>query len=344
MKKPIDIRDGAVGASDDRSTAATCHHLPIIDVSTLINGSADRKSIAVAIRQACSTHGFFYAVNHGIPASVVENLLMQTRTFFDLPMSEKRALNLSQSSVKHGFEPLRAQTLEAGAPADVKEGFYMGRETPEDGIFRGPNQWPSGLPEFRAAMEDYYARMLHLATSLMKGLALSLGLDECHFDAFCHEAFARLRLLHYPPDAKPGEKGAGAHTDFGGLTILLQDDCGGLQVRHPSTDEWIDAKPIEGAFVINLGDMISRWTNDKYRSTLHRVINLSGKERYSIPFFFHGNPSHVVKCIPTCLSAGESPKYETVTVAEHFKEKFGSSYGRTADVLPPASELPHELL
>ena len=300
--------------------------VPLIDVSALLDPLADRKAVTDQLRRACATSGFLYATNHGIPQKLTNAAFAEARSFFDLSMEEKSSLDLANSSVKHGYEPLRAQTLEAGAPPDVKEGFYVGRESPADGVYRGPNQWPVSRPEFRVVMEDYYGRMLHLAEALMRGIALSLDLDENHFNDFCRDPYARLRLLHYPPDAAPGEKGAGAHTDFGGLTILLQDDCGGLQVQDPYTGTWVDAAPVEGAFVVNLGDMISRWTNDKYRSTLHRVINSSGRERYSIPFFFHGNPGHLVECIPTCLDNGEAPKYARVSVAEHFRAKFSYSY------------------
>ncbi|MGI4747591.1 MAG: isopenicillin N synthase family dioxygenase [Janthinobacterium lividum] len=306
--------------------------VPLIDVSALLKSTADRKSVANQLRIACSESGFFYATNHGVPQSLMNAVFAEARSFFDLSMDEKIVLDLAHSSVKHGYESLRAQTLEAGASPDVKEGFYIGRETPADDVYRGPNQWPIRRPEFRAAMEDYYGHMLHLAEALMRGIALSLDLDENRFADFCRDPYARLRLLHYPPNTAPGEKGAGAHTDFGGLTILLQDNCGGLQVQDPSTGTWIDATPVAGAFVVNLGDMISRWTNDKYRSTLHRVINSSGRERYSIPFFFHGNPEHTVECIPTCLDSGEAPKYARVSVAEHFKKKFGSSYVKAGSV------------
>lgn len=120
--------------------------------------------------------------------------------------------------------------------------------------------------------------------------------------------------------------GAGAHTDFGGLTILLQDDVGGLQVK--GSDGWIEAPPIDGAFVINLGDMISRWTNDRYRSTLHRVVNRSGRERYSIPFFYSGNPDHEVSCIPTCLAPGEKPRHEPIRVQDHMRAMYQRTYAK----------------
>lgn len=139
-----------------------------------------------------------------------------------------------------------------------------------------------------------------------------------------------LRLLHYPParPEEPDEMGAGAHTDFGGLTILLQDDNGGLQVRDPHGKGWIEAPPIPGAYVVNLGDMIARWTNDRYVSTLHRVINRSGNERYSIPFFYTGNPDTMVECLPTCLAEGETPKYPPVTTLEHLRAMYARTYTR----------------
>jgi isopenicillin N synthase-like dioxygenase len=163
----------------------------------------------------------------------------------------------------------------------------------------------------------------------MIGLALSLRLPENYFDAFNRDPLSTMRLLHYPlhpADALKGQAGAGAHTDFGTLTLLLQDENGGLQVRDAG-DSWINATPLPGTFVFNIGDAIARWTNDLYRSTVHRVVNVSSKRRYSIPFFYSGNADYLMECLPGCLKAGESPKYPTVTVEQHMAAMYRKTYG-----------------
>jgi len=178
-------------------------------------------------------------------------------------------------------------------------------------------------------MQAYLNVMLDLSARMMGGIALSLDLPEQYFAGFCNDAMATVRLLHYPPQpagARPGQKGAGAHTDFGGLTLLRQDNVGGLQVWDQASDGWIHADPLPGTYVVNLGDMISRWTNDRYRSTIHRVVNASGRERYSVPFFYTGNYAHKVECIPTCLGPGETPKYPPITVEAHMREMYRQTY------------------
>jgi isopenicillin N synthase-like dioxygenase len=193
----------------------------------------------------------------------------------------------------------------------------------------GANQWPAERPSFRPVMLDYLDVMVDLSARLMRGIALSLDLPEDFFADFCSDAMVTVRLLHYPPQpaqARPGQKGAGAHTDFGGLTLLRQDNVGGLQVWDHRADGWIHADPVPGSFVVNLGDMIARWTNGRYRSTVHRVVNASGRERYSVPFFFSGNFAHKVECIPTCLPPGQSAKYPPTTVEGHMRAMYRKTY------------------
>lgn len=311
--------------------------LPVIDVSGLRSAdAADRRVVAAAIRSASLDKGFFYIAGHGIDPALIEATLAASRAFFALPAEEKLALDLHRSAAARGYEPLQAQTLEPGTPPDLKEGFYIGTEAAADdprvlaGEYKlGPNQWPPILPAFRPVMESYFAALGRLGETLMRGIALSLDLDEESFAPFCDDALMRLRLLHYPPqpaNAAPGQKGVGAHTDFGGVTILLQDPSGGLQVYDQATASWIHADPIDGTYIVNLGDLIARWTNDVYRSTLHRVVNTSGRDRYSVPFFFHGNPNYVVRCLPSCCEPGQQPKYPPATVRQHFEERYRQSY------------------
>jgi isopenicillin N synthase-like dioxygenase len=221
------------------------------------------------------------------------------------------------------------QRLEAGAQFDRKEGFMLGSDLPpEDPRVlagwpqHGANQWPAGMPEWRDTIEGCHAKLLTLARTIMRGLALSLDVAEDYFEDFARDPIASLRLLHYPPqpsDAGNDARGAGAHTDWGGITILLQDATGGLQV-HDSGEDWIDAPPIPGTFVVNLGDLMPRWTNGLYRSTMHRVINRSGRERYSAAFFFDGRGDYVSEVIPTCLAPGETPKFAPLSVNAHLAE------------------------
>ncbi len=312
--------------------------LPVIDISGL-DGPNDAQSglVVSQIRSACLEHGFFYITGHGVAPALIQRVLAAARLFFAQPLDDKLSLDKAHSPANRGYERLRGQTLEPGAPADLKEGFYLGPDLPADdprvraGKFNhGANQWPPGLDDFAPAMDAYAREMKRIVVRLMRLLALSLDLPEDHFDAFCADPHYGLRLLHYPPQpaqAAPGEKGAGAHTDFGAMTILLQDDHGGLQVLDRKSGAWIHADPLPGSFVVNLGDLIARWTNDTYKSTLHRVVNMSGQERYSIPFFFSGNIDHIVECLPTCRPDRQPPLYAPLTVEAHLRAMYGKTYG-----------------
>jgi len=311
--------------------------LPVIDISGLSSGSlADRQAVGAQLHAACVDKGFFYICNHGVSESLIGDVFAEAASFFALPVEQKAEVDRAKSKANRGYEPLQGQTLEPGAPPDLKEGYYIGPDhRPDDprvvaGMFNhGANQWPSQRPNFRPVMQAYLNVMLELSARMMSGIALSLDLPEDYFAHYCSDVMATVRLLHYPPHpphALPGQKGAGAHTDFGGLTLLRQDNNGGLQVWDQSTDAWIHADPVPATFVVNLGDMIARWTNDTYRSTVHRVVNTSGRERYSVPFFYTGNYAHKVECIPTCLAAGEKPKYPPTTVEAHMREMYRRTY------------------
>lgn len=307
--------------------------LPIIDVSGLRSDAIARRAVARELRAACVDKGFFYIKGHGVPPALTEAMVAQSRAFFALPMEQKLALNFANSSCRHGYEPLRAQTLEPDAPPDLKEGFLTGEDLAadhptvlNDPLNVGPNQWPPQLPSLKEVMLSYLTEMKGLSKTLMRGLALSLDLEETYFDDFCRDPILTLRLLHYPPqpaNPEPNEKGCGAHTDWGGITILLQDDAGGLQVQEDG--EWVSAPPVPGTFNVNIGDLFARWTNNVYRSTLHRVVNISGRDRYSVPFFLDGRSDHLVSCIPSC--AGAARHFPDTTVRGHLEEMVRRSYG-----------------
>jgi isopenicillin N synthase-like dioxygenase len=316
-------------------TMPTAEHLPVIDISGLAGTAMARQAVARELRQASTATGFFYIAGHGVPAALIEQLLAQSRLFFALPVEQKLALVTDKSPCHRGYEPLRIQTLEPGTPPDLKEGFQIGLDLAadhpavrNDPVNHGANQWPAQLPQFHDVMMSYLGEVMSVASRVMRGLALSLDLDEDYFDAFCDTPVALLRLLHYPPqppNPAPGEKGCGAHTDWGGVTILLQDSAGGLQVRA-ADGSWIAAPPIPGTFVVNIGDLFARWTNNLYRSTMHRVINTSGRDRYSVPFFFDGASDHLVSCIPTCCQPGEARQFPDITVRGHLEEMVRRTY------------------
>ncbi|WP_410003479.1 isopenicillin N synthase family dioxygenase [Marinobacter sp. F3R11] len=310
--------------------------LPVIDMSLLTGTDQQRQQLARSLADVCLHTGFFYVSGHGIPETLISRVFEESQALFNLPESEKEAINKSFSKANRGYEPLKGQTLEPGSPPDLKEGFYIGQELDETdprviaGRFnQGANQWPQSLPAFRDTMTEYFEALNELSSRIMEALALSLGLAHDFFEDFCRQPLSTLRLLHYPPqppNPAPGEKGCGAHTDFGGITVLLLDDKPGLQVWDIKGDRWINADPVPGTFVVNLGDMIARWTNDRYRSTLHRVVNTSGAERYSVPFFYSGNPDHQVSCLPTCLAEGDQPHYPPTTVEAHLMDMYRRTY------------------
>ncbi len=286
--------------------SADLHALPVIDLAA--PDYPDR------MRDACLAHGFFYVVGHGVPVAMTSAVIADSGRLFALTDDEKQAIAKSSLNGR-GFARLGGRALDGGGLIAVKQEFYVGREYPSDDP--DGNRWPTGLPGFRERMLDYIDAMHGLAERLMGALALSLGLPHDHFAAFCHQPIAALRLVRYPPEGAE----AGAHTDFGALTILLQDDGGGLQVFDRATGGWIEATPIDGAFVVNLGDLMERWTNGRYRSTPHRVVHRPGAARMSAPFFFSGAPDHPVEALPSCLAAGESPACEPTTPKRHLNER-----------------------
>jgi len=267
--------------------------LPVIDVAPLVANRGDLVGVARAIATACTESGFFYVSGHGIPEALGERLERLSREFFALPVEEKLALHMQFGGPAwRGYFGL-GDELTQGRP-DQKEGLYFGTELPANdprfaqGLpLHGANQFPH-IPEFRETVLDYIDHATRLGHALMAGIALSLGLEAEYFhQRYTRDPLILFRIFHYPalPTADDGVLwSVGEHTDYGILTILRQDETGGLQVK--SGGDWIDARPIPGTLVCNIGDMLDRMTGGRYRSTPHRVRNPGRSGRLSFPLFF----------------------------------------------------------
>ena len=293
--------------------------LPLIDLTAAPAQVA--RQIDIALREV----GFFCIVGHGVPQAVQAAAFSAGRRFFGLPLQAKERWHINLSSHKRGYDPIGWQSLDPGQPPDVKESFYMGRAS------HGPNPWPDValVPGFQAACEAYSNAMLTLAQRLMGLFELALDLPAGHFNTFMQDPTCTTRLLRYPPQPatpEPGQIGCGAHTDWGALTLLAQDDAGGLQVQPPGqqqTGNWLDVPPHPGALVVNVGDMMQRWTNDRWPSTLHRVINHhAGRDRQSIAYFFDLDGSAAIEPLAVCVDATHPARYGPITAADHLQAMY----------------------
>ena len=299
--------------------------LPVIDCDGLEAGDpAAVARVAAAIGAACRSLGFFYVRNHGVPERLIEAVFAASAAFFARPEAEKAALDMGRVGANRGYVAFRAEALDPSRPGDLKEGFNLGFDPPGE---PERNAFPD-LPGFRAIMLDYFAAAGALGDRLLGAVARDLGVAEDFFAGQFARPMSTLRLLHYPPQppsAEAGQIGAGEHTDYGCLTLLMTDAVGGLEVRTRS-GRWIAAPPVEGAYVVNIGDCLMRWTNDVYVSTPHRVVNRGGRERYSVPFFVDPDPDAVVAAIPGTVAAGAVPKYPPITALAHLTAKLDASY------------------
>jgi isopenicillin N synthase-like dioxygenase len=275
--------------------------LPVIDVSTLVE-HGDPRAAAGEIEAACRDSGFFYVTGHGVPGELVRRLDAVSREFFELPEAEKNEIAMAKGGrAWRGFFPIGAE-LTSGRP-DIKEGIYFGTELDrmdprvQAGLpLHGPNLFPRQLPQFRPIVLEYLDAMTGVAQAVLRGIAVSLGLAAHYFESsYTANPTVLFRIFHYPPQPAGTEDwGVGEHTDYGLLTLLAQDDNGGLEVY--TRTGWVPAPPVKGTFVCNIGDMLDRLTGGWYRSTPHRVRNISGRQRLSFPFFF--DPDFTAKVPP----------------------------------------------
>ncbi|KAJ7480549.1 hypothetical protein FB451DRAFT_1237868 [Mycena latifolia] len=310
--------------------------IPVIDLSTIAStDSVVRRALVDEIKHACTDVGFFYVKNHGIPTPVIDRALALMRRFFDLPLAAKLEMENTKSANFKGYSPVLSGNNDPNGAGDLQEGFEFGFEAPDgagqdDMHGLGANVWPAQLPEFREAALEYYHHALALGRQLFPLFALALDLPEDFFADKTKHSAALMRLLHYPPQNGEVDArviGIGAHTDWECFTILWQEPgIQALQVLN-AAQEWIAAPPTEGTLVINLGDELARWTNDVFKSTVHRAINRSGVRRYSIPLFFGTDYDVRLEPIPSCVSAERPAKYEVVTAGEYIKGRLQATYG-----------------
>ncbi|XWS62020.1 hypothetical protein CRYUN_Cryun07bG0175000 [Craigia yunnanensis] len=299
--------------------------LPIIDLS-----SPDRLSTANSIRQACIDHGFFYLVNHGVEEELLKKVFEQSSKFFSLPIEDK--MKFAKKNHRGYTAPYaeKLDTTSLSTKGDFKESFYIGP------LADHLNQWPlqEDLPSWRSTMETYYKKVLSAGTKLISLIALALKLDEDFFEKVgaLNEPLAFTRILHYPGDLESSSEeiyGASAHSDYGMITLLVTDGVPGLQVCREKSKQpqvWEDVPSMSGAFIVNIGDMMERWTNFLFRSTLHRVPP-PGQERYSVAFFINPNKDCIVECLESCCSESSPPRFPPIRSLDYLEERLRLTYG-----------------
>jgi isopenicillin N synthase-like dioxygenase len=306
----------------------------VIDVAPLVEHTGGRAAASRQIGDACRESGFFYVVNHGVEEALCERLDALSREFFAQPEPQKMEIAMARGGrAWRGYFPV-GRELTSGKP-DRKEGLYFGAELPPDHPavragtpLHGPNLFPS-IPGFRETVLRYIDALTTLGHALMAGMSLSLGLDDHYFEQrYYRDPLVLFRIFNYPhPGATSDDEiawGVGEHTDYGLLTILRQDDIGGLQVK--SRSRWIDAPPIHGSFLCNIGDMLERLTRGVYRSTPHRVLNTSSRDRLSFPFFF--DPSFDAPMLPVEGLSDEASSDDSAERWDHASvHAFSGTYG-----------------
>lgn len=318
--------------------------VPVIDLSGWPNGdAAQRRTIAAELDAACRTVGFLQVVGHGIPPAVIDEMQRATAEFFGQPESVKRASMSPKAEINRGYagrgDESLSYSLGVERPVDLFEAFNIGPEVvdetnPAIALERhrhfAANIWPDDTPSLRPALLAYWDEVSRVSYTLLDVFAAALDLPDGWFRPYVTHSTDTMRVIHYitapgDPDPTDGQQGMGAHSDYGILTVLFADAVQGLQIVGPD-GEWHDVVPRPDALLVNLGDLTATWTNDRWRSTLHRVrpparLADRANHRRSVAFFRDGNHDAVIECIPTCASADNPPRYRPVTAGEHLMDK-----------------------
>jgi isopenicillin N synthase-like dioxygenase len=319
--------------------AAAAAQIPVIDYGPYFAGEPGALARLVPlVRHACENVGFFYIAGHGVPDRIVDAAFAASRRFHALPMAEKLALRLNDWNI--GYMPMNASvqgasTVHKATRPNQNESFFISHDRTQDHPevaakvpLRGCNQWPASLPDIRQPMVSYFKTLGAMCDRMLPAFAAALDMPPDTFAAlFAGDGHHNLRFLHYPPQ-DPGEDnlfGQAPHTDNSFMTALARTDVPGLAVRLPS-GEWFPPPIIEGTFLINLGNMMRRFSNDRFLSTPHGVLNESGADRYSIAYFHSPNPNATIQCLPSCVSADNPAKYAPTVYRELVLEFYRANY------------------
>ena len=307
--------------------------IPVIDVSPLHAGDdSGLARVAERLQAAAADPGFFYVSHHGVPETVLEAARDSARRFFALPIDEKQKVRID--AYHRGFLRVGEAKMYGGANPDLKESFVFGLDIESDDreILAGnpllaPNNWPGFMPELRPACNNFYTAMSACARSLMRAFAIAMNLAPEFFLHNVQRPVSRGSLIYYPPQPPrmgTDQFGVAPHTDYGCLTLLWQDATGGLEVLNKQK-EWVTAHPIEGTLVVNVGDLLARWSNDRFSSTAHRVINGSGHERYSMALFFDPDVDTLIDPAAV-IGSNEESHYPPVTCGEHILSRYEAAF------------------
>jgi isopenicillin N synthase-like dioxygenase len=323
---------------------AAARSIPVIDYGPYFAGAPGAlERVAADVAQACENIGFFYALNHGVPQDVIARAFAASRRFHALPAAEKLALRLDANNI--GYLPINASiqaasTVYKATRPNQNESFFVSYDRGPDHSdvlagtpLRGRNQWPAGLPALRADMMAYFHALEAMCARMLPPFSVALGLAADYFGPFfANEAHANLRFLHYPPQTTSEDNtfGQAPHTDNSFMTALARTEVPGLAVRLPS-GEWFAPPIIPGTFLINLGNIMRRWSNDRFLSTPHRVLNESGADRYSIAFFYSPNPDSIIECLPSCAGAENPPRYPPAVYRDLILEFYRANYFHQQD-------------
>ncbi|ETI20821.1 hypothetical protein G647_07163 [Cladophialophora carrionii CBS 160.54] len=309
----------------ESNEAIDADEIPIIDVAGIYSDKLeDRQAVADKVREAAHRIGFFYVINHGFDAKLTDGVFEQAKRFFKLPMEKKLEVDTNLVPKEYvGYHAMASYNKASRKHNDLSEAFNFAYSAEQDPLNpdtdAGVSIWPRDLPGFKEGLYAYHTPMLQFARKMTQIFALALHLPETYFDEWTRRPEAGMRILHYPEQAASADdqNGIGAHTDFECFTVVNQDMSGGLEVLSKS-GRWIRARPVPGSFVVNIADCFMRQTNDYFVSTVHRVINKSGRERYSIPFFYGLDRRMPLLPIPSCVSEERPAKYEVMTAGEYY--------------------------